>query len=63
MEDPAERVLRSAFQKHRFSARAYHRIMKVARTIADLDASELILTRHIDEALFFRTVDESFWKQ
>ena len=59
----AESVLKEAFEKHSFSARGYHRILKVARTIADLDASEDICARHIDEALFFRTVDETFWKQ
>ena len=63
LEPMAESVLKEAFEKHSFSARGYHRILKVARTIADLDASEDICARHIDEALFFRTVDETFWKQ
>ena len=63
LEPLAESVLKDAFEQHSFSARGYHRILKVARTIADLDGSDIICARHIDEALFFRTVDETYWKQ
>lgn len=51
-------ILRSAFEKMHFSARARARIMKVARTIADLDFSEEILPKHVYEAVSYRIFDK-----
>lgn len=56
------RILESAFRAHALSARGFHRTIKVARTIADLEGSESIRPRHIDEALMYRTIDETFWR-
>ena len=42
-----------------FSARSYHRIMKVARTIADMDDEEIIASHHIGEALSYRVFDKN----
>ncbi|MEE0955133.1 MAG: YifB family Mg chelatase-like AAA ATPase [Eubacterium sp.] len=50
----ASAILQNAFSNLGMSARAYHRVLKVARTIADLDSSELICQSHIEEALYFR---------
>lgn len=54
-----ERLLRGAVQRLGLSARAYHRVLRVARTIADLSASEAIAVTHLAEAVQFRTLDRS----
>ncbi len=51
-----------AYEKLQLSARAYHKILKVARTIADLDASETITVRHLTEAVCYRSLDKKFWE-
>jgi magnesium chelatase family protein len=54
-------LIEQAFNKFRLSARAYHRILKVARTIADLDQSEQITSRHISDAICYRSIDQKYW--
>ncbi len=51
-------LLNQVMEKFHFSARVYHRIIKVARTIADLDDSQDILTKHVSEALAYRCLDK-----
>jgi len=53
-----EQLLREAAESMKFSARAYHRILKVARTIADLDSAEIIGRIHLAEAIAYRTAGE-----
>lgn len=54
-------ILRTAMSRYDMSARAYDRILKVARTIADLDASPDIEPRHMHEAVSYRNLDRSSW--
>lgn len=61
LEADEQRLLEEAFVKMNLSARAYHRILKVARTIADLDQSDKITTKHICEAICYRSMDQKYW--
>ena len=55
--------LKDAMTRLNMSARAYDRILKEARTIADLDGSDNVLTRHIQEAISYRYIDLTDWAE
>ena len=58
IDDESEKLIETAFEKFHMSARGYNRILKVARTIADLAGSENIEISHVAEAIAYRTIEK-----
>ena len=63
LDDASAKLLKMAMEQFQLSARAYDRIIKVARTIADLDGSKDIQNQHISESIQYRMLDRAAWGQ
>lgn len=61
LDDASQSLIKTAMEKLNLSARAYDRILKVARTIADLELQERLNAAHISEAIQYRSLDREFW--
>jgi magnesium chelatase family protein len=61
LEETGERTLEMAVRKMNLSARAHDRILRVARTVADLDGSEHVSAKHLAESVQYRNLDRTYW--
>ena len=59
--DRERRMMELAFEQIGLTARTYHKILRVARTIADLDHSEKVTEKHLKEAIAYRSLDKKYW--
>ncbi len=62
LDAESEKQMENAITKLGLSARAYDRILRVSRTMADLDGMDKILARHVSEAIQYRTLDRTYWQ-
>ena len=61
LKESSESIMELAFEKYKFSARTYNKIIKVARTIADLEGEKDIEDNHILESIRYRTLNNKYW--
>jgi magnesium chelatase family protein len=63
IDDEAQSLLKTAIERFGLSARAYDKVLKVARTIADLDSVENLKIQHVAEAIQYRSLDKNVWQR
>lgn len=62
LDEKQESHMEQIYKKLNLTARSYHKILKVSRTLADMDKSEKILMKHLNEAICYRNIDKQLWR-
>lgn len=62
LDPEGKEKMKRSFETLQLTARSYYKVLRVARTIADLEGSEKIESTHLDEALIYRTMDQKYWR-
>ena len=62
LDPEGKEKMKRSFEMLQLTARSYYKVLRVARTIADLEGSEKIESTHLDEALIYRTMDQKYWR-
>lgn len=63
LDKKQQNYMKQIYQNLNLTARSYHKILKVARTLADMDGQERIANRHLSEAVCYRSLDKKFWER
>lgn len=63
LTEKEEAYLQNMYQQLHLTARAYHKVLRVARTIADLSCSIQVETSHLSEAFCYRSLDRKYWER
>ncbi len=63
LDKKQERYMEEIYEKLELTARSYHKILKVARTLADMEQSKKLTMRHLNEAVCYRSLDKTFWER
>lgn len=61
LSEDVEKIAKMAFNKYNFSVRSFNKIIKMSRTIADLEGSKEIESKHLLEAIRYRSLDDKYW--
>lgn len=62
LDEECTEFMKSMYEAYSLTARTYHKVLRVARTIADMDKSEAIKLRHLSEAIIYRGLDKKYWE-
>lgn len=63
LDEKSRSEMAGKYEEYHLSARTYYKVLKTARTIADMEGSESVLWEHVEEALFFRNPDKKYWRR
>ena len=63
LDTKQQKYMKQMYEKMNLTVRSYHKVLRVARTLADMDGCETILMQHLNEAICYRSLDKKFWER